>query len=129
MRDRKVTILAVAAGVLVLLVTVGMMLLLMRQVPSPRMHVAVTNFEPAPITQVKVIAGGTTLDLGTIAPGATAGGWIVPVADSAATVQYVDDSGITRTATADTYITRGIGGDLTLDLRDGKLTVGKHPGV
>lgn len=83
--------------------------------------VVVRNSDPTPITNVRVSMGGTTLDLGTIAAGATASGRAIPVADSDVGIEYTDTSGTKRSVRIPIYITGGYRGRVHGEIRDGAL--------
>jgi hypothetical protein len=112
-------ILAGSLGVIALLIAVGM---LVRSALQPGVvSVVVKNSDPTPITNVQVLVGGQTLELGTIAPGAAASGSAVPSADSDVAIRYVDASVAQQSVRVDTYVTGGVRGRVDVEVRGGSL--------
>ena len=112
-------ILAGSLGAIVLLIAVGVFI----GVPAlqPGVLVVVKNSDLTPITNVQVFVGGKVLNLGTIAPGATARGRAIPSADSDVSIQYVDASGAQQSVRVDTYVTGGYRGRVDAEVRGGSL--------
>ena len=112
-------ILAGTVGAIVVLIAIGVFI----GVPAmqPGVLVIMKNSDPAPITNVQVFLGGKVLDLGSIAPGATASGRAIPSADSDVSIQYLDASGAQQSVRVDTYVTGGYRGRVDAEVRGGSL--------
>jgi hypothetical protein len=120
-RDRRFIFIASAITLGAIALIIGITFVARERNWGDNILVVVKNSDGTGITDVKAFVGGEWLALGTIGPGETRRGHVVPVADSSVTITYRDSAGAEHSVNIDTYVTGSYAGRLDAEIKAGKL--------